>query len=54
MDYDEPGVADEEWEITRLTNKELEGELTQSMKKKLFPELELNSKSSVRIEAEKD
>ena len=51
LDYDD-GTS-EEWEITRLTNKELEGDITENMKKKLFPELELNSKSSVRIEAEK-
>ena len=51
MDYDDG--SNEEWEITRLTNKELEGELTQTMKKKLFPELELNSKAGIRIECEK-
>ena len=53
LDYDDSDISDEEWEITRLTNKELEGDITQTMKKKLFPELELASKSSIRIEAEK-
>ena len=52
LDYDDPELSNEEWEITRLTNKELEGELTQTMKKRLFPQL-LNDKNSIRIEAEK-
>lgn len=51
LDYDEGGR--EEWEITRLTNKELEADITSYMKKKLFPQLELNSKSDARIELEK-
>ena len=51
LDYDDPSIGDEEWEITRLTNKELQGEITEAMKKKLFPQL--NSKNSVEIECEK-
>ena len=51
LDYD--GGGSEEWEITRLTNKELEADITINMKKKLFPELEANSKSDIRVEFEK-
>ena len=51
LDYD--NGAREEWEITRLTNKELEAEITQLMKKKLFPQLELDGKLDARIECEK-
>ena len=51
LDYDNGGR--EEWEITRLTNKELEADITVYMQDKLFPNLELDSKSDVRIECEK-
>ncbi|MAW21693.1 MAG: hypothetical protein CMD16_04800 [Flavobacteriales bacterium] len=51
LEYDEGGRED--WEITRLTNKELEADITVYMQDKLFPELELDSKSDVRIECEK-
>ena len=51
LDYDDGFTED--WEITRLTNKELEADITSYMKKKLFPQLELNSKSDVRVELEK-
>lgn len=51
LDYDDGFTED--WEITRLTNKEFEANITSYMKKKLFPQLELNSKSDTRIELEK-
>tara|TARA_B100001758_G_scaffold214844_1_gene200169 strand:- start:3822 stop:4328 length:507 start_codon:yes stop_codon:yes gene_type:complete len=51
LDYDNGGRED--WEITRLTNKELEADITVYMQDKLFPNLELDSKSDVRIEFEK-
>ena len=50
MDFDDGTY--QEIEITRLTNKELEGELSEQTMQKIFPELTA-SKGGSRIEAEK-
>ena len=50
LDFDDGTY--QEIEITRLTNKELEGELSEQTMQKIFPELTA-SKGGSRIEAEK-
>jgi hypothetical protein len=55
LDFDDG--SSQEIEITRLTNKELEGELSEANKKKIFPQLAASkgnaSLSTSRFEAEK-
>jgi len=51
LDFDDG--EQQEIEITRLTNKELEGELSIDNMKKIFPKVQVASKAGLRIEAEK-